>query len=248
LKRERTPMDYFELIETFPRSGCAMCNLLRRDVDRCIDGMVYGFMDTDEMRAAFSGSRGLCAEHGWQLKQNKFGNVLGIAKLYATTLGEVLAILDAAPEEAGNSKSRFDRLLNNDRRSETSALANQLEPVTDCMVCTRIDEREEDYVSMFDRYMTEPRFRAMFEQSDGLCLPHLRAVLRGMSDPAAKQVLIERQMILWRDLKAQVDSFAAKQNYEHEGELSEAEGDSWVRAILRMGGDRSLFGTRHKGG
>ena len=50
---------------------------------------------------------------------------------------------------------------------------------------------------------------------------------------------------MWRTLKAQVDSFAAKQNYEHEGELTEAEGDSWVRAIARMGGDRSLFGTRH---
>ena len=233
MKRERTPMDYFELIE------------LRRDVDRCIDGMVYGFMDTDEMRAAFSGSRGLCSEHGWQLKQNKFGNVLGISKLYAATLGEVLSILDTTPVEAEPARSRLDRLLSSDRRSGTSALADQLKPVTQCMVCERIAERENDYVQMFDRYMTVPPFRQSFEESDGLCLPHFRAVLSGMRDPIGKQVLVELQAAMWRTLKAQVDSFAAKQNYEHEGELSEAEGDSWVRAIARMGGDRSLFGTRH---
>ena len=245
MKRTRTPMDYFELIETFPKAGCAVCNLLRRDVDRAIDGMVNGFMDTQEMRDAFGHSRGLCSEHGWQLKQNKFGNVLGISKLYAATLGEVLSIIDAAPVQDVPQPSRLERLLNGDRRS-SNPLADQLEPEERCMVCVRIDEREADYAAMFDQFMNEARFQQTFEASDGLCLPHLRIVLRRMSDPAHMETLLNIQTRMWTELKAQVESFAAKQNYEHSDELTETEGDSWVRAIAQMTGERILFGLHRR--
>jgi hypothetical protein len=245
LKRERTPMDYFELVETFPKAGCAMCNLLRRDVDRAIDGMVNGFMDTQEMRDAFSQSRGLCSEHGWQLKQNKFGNVLGISKLYAATLGEVLSIIESAPVQTGPQPSRLERLLNGDRKG-SNPLADQLEPTERCMVCERIREREVDYAAMFDRFMNETRFQQSFEASDGLCLPHLRVVLRRMSDPARIETLLNIQARMWTELKAQVEAFAAKQNYERIDELTETEGDSWVRAIAQMTGERSLFGVHRR--
>lgn len=244
-KRERTPMDYFELIETFPKPGCAMCKLLRRDVDQAIDGMVYGFMDTQEMRDAFGHSRGLCSEHGWQLKQNKFGNVLGISKLYAATLGEVLAIIEAAPLPEAPQPSRLERLLNSGPKN-SNPLADQLEPEERCMVCVRIDEREADYAAMFDQFMNEARFRQTFDESDGLCLPHLRTVLRRMSNPTHIQTLLEIQTRMWAELKAQVESFAAKQNYEHSDELTEAEGESWVQAIALMTGERSLFGVHRR--
>jgi hypothetical protein len=245
LKRERTPMDYFELIETFPKSGCAMCNLLRRDVDRAIDGMVNGFMDTQEMRDAFGHARGLCSEHGWQLKQNKFGNVLGISKLYAATLGEVLSIIEAAPLPEAQPQSRLERLLNSGPRNN-NPLADQLEPSERCMVCERIREREADYAAMFDQFMNEARFRQTFDSSDGLCLPHLRTVLRRMSDPARIETLLDIQTRMWAELKAQVEAFAAKQNYERIDELTETEGESWVRAIAQMTGERSLFGLHRR--
>jgi hypothetical protein len=217
-------------------------------VDRCIDGMVYGFMDTEEMRAAFSQARGLCSEHGWQLKQNKFGNVLGIAKLYAATLGEVLSIIDSTPVQTAPPQSRLERLLSSERRGSAGSLADQLEPTARCMVCERIDEREADYAAMFNQFIAETRFRQAFEESDGLCLPHLRGVLRHMTDPARSEMLITIQTRMWRALKAQVEIFAEKQNYERLDELTETEGDSWVRAIARMGGERSLFGLHRRSG
>ncbi|MAS37098.1 MAG: hypothetical protein CL610_24070 [Anaerolineaceae bacterium] len=249
MKRERTPMDYFELVETFPKRGCALCNLLRRDETRCIDGMVYGFMDTDEMREAFGQSRGLCNEHGWLLKQNKFGNVLGIAKLYAATIGEVLSIIESTPVQSDASAvrpSRLERLLNTERRGSAQPLADRLEPEGRCMVCERIDEREADYVQIIDQYLTDGRFQAAFEQSDGLCLPHFRHVLRHMTDPSRIDLLVTVQTHIWRQLKAEVESFAAKQNYEHADEVTEAEGESWVRAIAGMGGERGVFGMNRR--
>jgi hypothetical protein len=248
--RERTPMDYFELIETFPQSGCALCNLLRRDTERAVDGLVYGFMDTDELRAAFSAARGVCSEHGWLLRTNKFGNVLGIAKLYAATLNEVLALIETfpTPTTPAPARSRLERLLASDRRSSAAPLADQLEPTARCLICERVDEREADYVQIFDGYLLDARFQQAFAQSDGLCLPHFRAVLRRLSAPPQIEALIGVQTRIWRALQAQVESFAAKQNYEHLHEVTEAEGESWVQAIAQMGGARGLFGMHRKSG
>jgi hypothetical protein len=238
-------MDYFELIETFPSRGCAICKLLRRDIDRTIDGMVYGFMDTDEMRAAFRASRGLCSEHGWLLKQNKFGNVLGIAKLYAATLDEVLDIIDRAPL-IESAPSTLDRFLGNTGRK--SPLADQLEAEAACMVCSRIDEREADYAAIFAQYLLDERFHTAFSASDGICLPHFRLLLRQISSPDSCRILIRTQKEIWTRLKAEVESFASKQNYERIDELNQDEADSWARAIGAMGGEKGIFGMRRKPG
>ncbi len=221
-----------------------MCTLLRRDIDRHIDGLVYGFMDTEEMRAAFRASRGLCSEHAWLLRQNKFGNVLGIAKLYAATLDEVLSILDDPPPTA--PPSRLERFFG----SETveSKLADALEPVGRCMVCEQADEREAEYLRIFGQSMKDARFMTAFAASDGLCLPHMRQLLRRLRDPADSTRLVEIQREIWTRLKDEVESFAAKQNYERIDELSADEGDSWARAIARMGGERGVFGMRRRSG
>ncbi len=246
MKNTRTPMDYFELVETFPKPGCALCNLLRRDADRAIDGLVFGFMDTDELRAVFRATRGLCSEHGWQIKQNKFGNVLGIAKLYAAALDEVVSLLETTPAQVTpQAQSKLERLLNGERRS-AAPLAEQLEPAGRCLICERLDEREVDYCRMFDQYLLEERFRSTLEQSDGLCLPHVRSVLRYLTDPARVEVFVQTHVTIWKTLHAEVAAFANKQNYEHIHELTEGEGDSWVRAIAALSGDRSLFGVQRR--
>ena len=242
----RMPMDYFELIETFPKAGCAICNLLLRDTDKAIDGLVYGFMDTDEMRTAFSAGRGLCSDHGWLLKQNKFGNVLGVAKLYAATLDAVLHELERTAL-ADAPQSTLSRLFNNgERRVDSTPLADQLEPTADCMICARVNEREADYIGIFSQYALDSRFQAAFTQSDGLCLPHVRYLLRETQDAAAVEYIIESHRIIWMQLKAEVERFALKQNYERLDELTEGEGSSWARAIARMGGEKGVFGMRRK--
>ncbi len=244
----RMPMDYFELIETFPKPGCAVCNLLLRDTDKAIDGLVYGFMDTEEMRTAFSAGRGLCSDHGWLLKQNKFGNVLGVAKLYAATLEQVLSVLEQTAL-ADVPQSTFSRLFNSsERRVDSARLAEQLEPTADCMICERIDEREAEYIGIFSQYALDSRFQAAFTQSDGLCLPHLRHLLRTTQDAAAVEYIIASHHTIWTQLKTEVESFARKQNYERLDELTASEGSSWTRAIARMGGEKGVFGMRRKSG
>jgi hypothetical protein len=203
-------------------------------------------MDTDEMRAAFRASRGLCGEHGWLLKQNKFGNVLGIAKLYAATLDEVLNIVAQSPHLEDSAPSTLERFFGSGGRKST--LADALEAASACMVCERINEREADYIAIFEQYLDDNRFQNAFTQSDGLCLPHVRLLLRRIDNPALSRQLIAMQSEIWTRLRTQVENFASKQNYERIDELSTGEADSWARAIGVMGGEKGVFGIGRKTG
>ena len=86
------PFGYFDLIETFPQSGCAVCNLLQHDVHQLIDNVLWEHTNDpfilDKMRA----SRGLCNQHGWEFIE--MAHALNVAVFYEPALDEILKILD----------------------------------------------------------------------------------------------------------------------------------------------------------
>lgn len=60
-----TPVTYFDLIDYFPQPGCAICNLLRRNVDRSLDALLYEYVGDPDSHRVFRQRRGLCNEHSW---------------------------------------------------------------------------------------------------------------------------------------------------------------------------------------
>ena len=72
------PFGYYDLIEAFSQSGCAVCRLVKRDVQRNLNAILYEFVTDGEIYNRFRASRGLCAEHGQMLMG--FGNALGIVR------------------------------------------------------------------------------------------------------------------------------------------------------------------------
>lgn len=243
----RTPMRYFDLIETFPRPGCAVCSLLLHEVDRFVDLLMFEFDNSEEMRAVFSGSRGVCGEHGQMLRQNKLGNVLGTARLYHAAVSEVLKIIEQTQVESLPS-SGLDRLRGRGAKANTMPLADRLEPAETCVVCDVMDTYERDYIGIFCQYLPEGRFQEAFRQSEGLCLPHFRQALRQTTDPASVQTLIDIQAGIWRGLLGELELFIDKQNYERLNEGFGSEGNSWLRAIRRLAGERGVFGMHRSGG
>lgn len=241
----RTPFAYFDLVETFPKPGCAVCVLMQRDVARYIDNVLFEFANEPDLRATFSAGRGMCIEHGLMLKNNKIGNVIGIARLYRESLDDLLKILDDKTVPPVPTRGLFGR-------SKTSpvgeSLADQLEPQNGagCIACERLNEYEQTYLDMFNRYLSDTRFIDAFRQSEGLCLPHFRRALRTVEQPADTERLVSIQRDIWTALRDQVALFHEKQNYEHIGEAFGVEADSWIRAILRFAGEKGIFGTRRQ--
>ena len=243
-KAYRTPFSYFDLVETFPKPGCAVCTLTQRDVERHVDLMLYGFVSTDEMQAIFQAARGLCPLHGEMVQRNKGGNVIGVARLYVATLDAVLGIMEQTPV-ADAPKPGLGNWLRPNGQSETDTLSAKLQADIPCPVCDALVEFEQEYVGIFSRYMGDDRFQAALRESEGLCLPHFRQIIGQLQGDDAR-LLLEIQRGIWQGLKAEMELFLEKQDYEHERGQIGAEGNSWVRAIKRMAGDKAIFGLRRK--
>lgn len=239
----RTPFAYFDLVETFPKPGCAICNLMQRDAQQFIDNLLFEYANEPGLRREFSAGRGVCVEHGLMLKNNKIGNVIGVTRLYMDTVDDLLAILDGTPVGTVEPPP-LQRLFGATPKADGAALADLLEPTEGCIACDRLDEYEAMYLEMFDRYILDERFQTAFRQSNGICLPHFRGALRRIEAPEGVRALVQMQRDIWRSLREEMGVFFEKQNYEHIGEAIGAEGDSWIRAILRMAGERGVFGLR----
>ncbi len=220
--------------------GCAFCNLLQRDEVRYLDSLLYEYVNTPDTNDAFRAARGLCAEHNARLKD--YGaSVLGIAILQAAVLDELLKITTA---QISSNGSAMARLFGGEAKKGAAILSQRLEPVAPCLVCETLAQSTARYATALTEHITETPLAEAYRQSEGLCLPHFRAVLRLTSNAASLESLISIQITIWQDLKAQLDDFARKYDVNHADQKMGAEGDSWLRALRLIAGEPRIFGLR----
>ncbi len=232
-----TPFGFFDLVETLPQAGCALCNLLLRDVDRQLDSILYEFVTEPKMQRTFRASRGLCNEHGARLLET--GNALSVAVLYERVIEEALAVIDGA---ANTSKPR--KWLNN--TPDGAVLAAALAPNQACVACAAMNENEARYVAIFSEYSADERLHDAYTTSHGLCLKHFRRVLSATRDPQRARQIVEMQKAIWERLRAELNEFMRKYDVNHAAEAMGAEADSWRRALTQVGGARGVFPMRDR--
>lgn len=223
-----TPFGYFDLIEAFPQSGCAICRLLARDVHHYLDIILYEHSTDPQTQAEFRASRGLCHTHTWELVEIK-GGVMSIATLYDAVLDEVLHISARTPTER---QTGLARLLNTSTTPDSS-----LAPDQPCPACVMRDQSEQRYAEALAQYIDEERMRAAYEASVGLCLPHFRAALRAAPTPEAAHTLTTIQREHWTKLKRELELFMHKMDAHYHQEMG-AEGNSWLRALAQLAGEK----------
>lgn len=218
-----TPFSYYDLIETFPKAGCAVCNLLLHDADQHMDSILYEYVTDSDTIYGFRGSRGFCNEHGWQL-MNYIGGKLGAALLYQGALDEILKILGS---DEGKNKF-FGR----------KSLAEKLAPQNDCLICQAQNRTEKTYLEIFAGYLADEKFQAAFRASDGLCLPHFRLALAQPKIDSALLTTIQRA--LWVKSYGDVEEFVL-----HSAFLDDKE--KWMRVVRQLCGEKGVFGARTQG-
>jgi hypothetical protein len=230
---------YYDLIETFPKSGCAVCNLLIRNVSRLLESILYEYVVDRGTQATFRASRGLCSEHSWQMVV--MGNALGIATLHEVVLDEVMTIIQ---RETANGTAQKGRGWLRFAEAPYSALAASLEPAKPCLVCTMMNTREAEYVSVLGEHVHDERMRASFRGSEGLCLEHFRQILRHTRDADNARTIVAIQLDIWERLQHELNEFMRKQNAEYADEKIGAEATSWQRVVARLAGEKSVFTAR----
>jgi len=226
-----TPFGYFDLIETFPADGCAMCRLTERDVQRHLDSIIYEHVTDPLLHAKFRASRGLCMAHGKMLIQP--GNSLGVATLYEAVVDELTKI---AQNITSISPTRgFSRLVS--AKSSGNALADALSPDQPCIGCETQSASEIRYAQTLAEHITDPKLHTAYAESRGLCLTHFRITLNEAKNAASAKRLISTQTDIWGKLRAELAEFRRKYDFQNVDEAIGAEGDSWKRAVLLVGGE-----------
>jgi hypothetical protein len=209
--------------------------VLQHDVARHIDQLLYQYIAKGRIAPEIRAGRGLCNHHSWQALDYR-GRALGIAIISDWALDEVLKM----DSQTTPGKSGLAKMLGRD----SDPLADALEPVGPCLACEHLNGAEERTIYELLNNLDDEPLMTAFRASPGLCLPHVRRVLRQIESPKQAKAFMEIQRPKWLALQAELREFKRKYDINNAGEEMGEEGDSWRRAIRYLAGEDNIFGLR----
>ena len=211
-----------ELREAMSRTGCPLCRLASRAEHTFIESLNYERVLDLKTRDDLKASRGLCQHHGrvWQHVQ---GAALGLAIVYRISVLDLVRDTEPDGDRRGGLFGRHGR---------AATAADRLEPSLPCPACALGSPTAARYGGLLLRDIEDPEARQLLVACGGLCLPHLRHVLRLRGAERGFGPLMGAQREAWSDLMGDLEEFIRKNDYRFGDEvISPEEGTSWTRAL-----------------
>jgi hypothetical protein len=208
-----------ELYLALRQPGCPICRLTNQVVQRYLETTSYENVNDLGAREELRATQGWCAVHaGHWLEQP---DVLGTAIIYKDVLDTVRRTLlqatlrRADPAAAPDLLGKLRGLVGNDPAPRPgSRLAQALEPAGGCPACTAMRKAERLYLGAFTKALTYSGFLAAYRpHPTGICLPHLRAVLRSVPDAALVATLAEAHAAILARTSAALAEVIRKNDY-----------------------------------
>ncbi len=237
---------YFDLLEAFQQTGCPVCWLVQRDVERSLAHFFYESVNDPDIRARLRKSLGFCRTHAWLSVNARVGDALGIAIIYQDILTNLLRDLPSealpeAPEDVRTDPKIYDRLLRRTpfRLKKLVDLAlKALTPRQRCPGCEQEEISTRLAIETLVKSLRKTGFIHGLKASGGLCIPHLKLALKQVHDPSAYTVLLEISRENLDALRAELAEFIRKNDYRFREEPVGPEGNSWKRAVARVVGEQ----------
>jgi hypothetical protein len=201
----------YELRLACHKPGCPVCTLVQRAGARYIEGTFNESMLDPGIRQNLAESMGFCYEHTWQSIDLKLSDALGHAILYQDLVKHVLNTI------AENEKNPGQQL------------ASALDHVMGCPACRIEEDTLERIIDSLVAALRDPDFVAEFQQSNGLCLPHLKQLVPKL-DQKRQAAVLGHQRARMESLKGELAEFIRKCDYRFRDEVIGKEGDSYKRA------------------
>jgi Family of unknown function (DUF6062) len=254
----------FNMLEALrqPGTGCPVCHLVQKGVVSYLDGISYESVNDLDIRHELRKSLGYCAAHGQEWLRLR--DTLGTAMIYRDVLTYVLEIMQARVAPAKLAEGDAEILENGEDRVEGAGenglmaklqgffgngqtgsspgrtLAAELEPSAPCPVCRYALKKEKDMTDSFAGALAHDDFLEAYRRHEtGLCLPHFRQVLRGISQASLVRVLVRAQEAKLASTLADLSEVVRKYDYRNMGE---AHGDEFkvpARSVEQAAGSLS---------
>jgi hypothetical protein len=230
----------YNLLEACRAAGCPICRLEQKSVERYLDHQFYENVNAPAWRDRLRASQGFCHEHAWLGVNGRLGDALGYSIIYRDILNSILVDLHDKDSPALPPRRRASSLrqVPEAARNLIEKMLTALTPRKRCPVCDHRDETTRTALSVFAEELATPEMTNALQASEGLCFPHLRLALEHVKDLSTCETLLTIHRAKLESLKAELEEFIRKNDYQAIKEGFGREGDAWLRAVGLIAGKR----------
>lgn len=243
MKRGSQSYSYYEVIDACQEPDCPICRLGQASANRHLTSLIYDSVNDVSLRATLRESLGYCKDHAWLLPNAGDSAPLGIAVIHRDLLNTIHKRLG----ESRFGKSRRNSLKSvvsgamgfDGGASQTETTAKYLTVKAQCPACERRDEAEKLALKSVTNALEkqDADMQSALQNSDGLCLSHLRWALETARNREAFDLLVTITQEQLSSLIQDLDEFIRKSDHRFRDEkISETERGSWRRALQRVVG------------
>lgn len=219
---------------------CPLC-LLENKLEHDAVNFALGDAMMQPDHRELSNKVGYCSKHFSLMMQRK--NKLSLALVLETHLQEIRTHLEKYAQRAPTlSKPTLRR---NPAQELTDELCAFLDEVNNsCVVCQKIDSTMEHYLDvLFYMWDNDEKFHEKFVKSKGVCLPHLKRLLKAMPKYLPKQrqneflaELLSKEMSELARIQEDVLKFTLKFDYRNQDMPWGTAQDAPIRAVEKIAG------------
>jgi len=208
-RRDGTSIVEVGIARALKGEGCPICRLVREGEEGFLWTMLYESSGDLRAHGEFCSSLGLCSRHASLLeKMVRERNLItpsGVARFYQSLSAYV--------------RERIWKGI----------------PEGRCRLCTYAHAAATRYAGALARYLEAEINRDLYERSDGLCLPHLRATLAA-ARPRVREFLRGDFVRRLNELEKALQELQRKQSYDVPETPTPEESAAWTEALWRFGG------------
>ena len=230
----------YNLLEACRETGCPVCRLEQKSVQRYLDHQFYENVNAPAWRDRLRASHGFCHEHAWLGVNQRLGDALGYSIIYRDIVNSVLTQLNDhnSPAPSVGPRTSWLQQIPEAVRKMIEKVLPALTPRKRCPVCEHRDETTRTTLAVLLEELETPEMDNALQGSEGLCLPHLRLALERVKNLSAFERLLTIHREKLESLRSELEEFIRKNDYRVIKEGFGREGDAWLRAIGMITGSR----------
>jgi hypothetical protein len=203
--------------------------------------LLYEFVNDVGVRDEIRQTLGFCNYHAWVLYQVATDLIPGKLSTGGGQTGIGTIYLDLVETLV----KRLKALLPSDSKRHAMTLAAPSKSTgTVCPMCSARAQFELWYLESILRNIAIKDFAEKYAACDGLCAIHLLRTLGLSGFDSNKSALAAAEIRRLEELSVDLHEFLRKHDYRYASEGFGKEGDSWLRALRKISGERHAAPTK----
>ncbi len=237
---KNVPPDQSSLAEFrafFKQKECPICQSAARNLARFYFWFILESYYNPAMMEELKNAHGLCGDHTWRLIDAESPYITGVMYQYLTK--NATAKMEEFLEKIRLLKNKTGGFLRRKRKKgDFQILKESFSCLSPCPACASLEEDTKYAITKFLRVLNEPRMKALYKTTAGLCVHHFFRVL-SVSEESQAIFLLEDQIARSRNLSEELGRFLESYDYRYPKEKRGEEQNAWRRGAEFFVGKKS---------